>query len=139
VSSAIQPIALVPWNALNLQEAVANGSSAYPILWLYLADARIGGRDIKTNLQNNAAGLNPAEWPFPIIELFLDRRAPVDMLAAALKPDEQCEAQYYLGEWQLLRDQRAASIEALRKSVETCPKGFIEFAGAVAELKRLGH
>jgi tetratricopeptide (TPR) repeat protein len=125
---------------LNLQEAVANGSSAYPILWLYLADARIGGQDIKRNLQNNSAGLKPAEWPFPVIELFLDRRTPADMLAAAaMKPDEQCEAQYYLGEWYLLRNERAASIEALRKSVETCPKGFIEFAGAVVELKRLGN
>jgi hypothetical protein len=76
---------------------------------------------------------------FPVIELFLDLRTPADTLAAAIKPDEQCEAQYYLGEWHLLRDDRAASIEALRKSVETCPKGFIEFDGAVAELKRLGH
>jgi hypothetical protein len=89
-------------------------------------------------LQNNAAGLKPAVWPYPVIELFLDRRTPADMLAAATKPEE-CEAQYYLGEWHLLRDERAASIEALRKSVETCPKQFIEFAGAVAELKRLGH
>ena len=91
------------------------------------------------NLQNNAADLKPAEWPFPVIELFLDRRSPADMVAATTKPNEQCEAQYYLGEWHLLRDERAASIEALRKAVETCPKGFNEFAGAVAELKRLGH
>jgi tetratricopeptide (TPR) repeat protein len=125
--------------ALNLQEAVANGSSAYPILWLYLADARVGGRDIKRNLQNNAAGLKPAEWPFPVIDFFLDRRTPADLLAAASKPDGQCEAQYYLGEWHLLRDERGASIEALRKAVDICPKNFSEFAGAVAELKRLGN
>jgi lipoprotein NlpI len=125
--------------ALNLQEAVAKGGDAYPILWLYLADARIGGQDAKKNLQNNAAGLKPVEWPFPVIELFLDRRTSADMVAVAIKPAEQSEAQYYLGQWHLLRDHRAASIEALRKAVETCPKNFIEFAGAVAELKRLEH
>jgi tetratricopeptide (TPR) repeat protein len=124
--------------ALNFRDG-SDGTSAYPILWLYLARARIGGQDVKRNLQNNAAGLKPAEWPFPVIELFLDRRTPSDMLAAANTPDEQCEAQYYLGEWHFLRDERAASIEALRKAVETCPKDFNEFAGAVAELKRLGH
>jgi hypothetical protein len=86
-----------------------------------------------------SAGLKPVECPFPVIELFLDRRTSADMVAAAIKPTEQSEAQYYLGQWHLLRDDRAASIEALRKAVETCPKNFIEFAGAVAELKRLEH
>jgi lipoprotein NlpI len=123
---------------LNLQDA-ADGTSAYQILWLYLARARIGGQDIKRNLQENAAGLNPAEWPFPVIELFLGRRTPADMVAAAIKPDELCEAQFYLGQWYLLRDERVASIEALRKAVETCPRDFNEYAGAVAELKRLEH
>jgi hypothetical protein len=61
------------------------------------------------------------------------------MVAAAIKPDELCEAQFYLGQWHLLRHERADSIEALRKAVEMCPKDFNEFAGAVAELKRLGH
>jgi tetratricopeptide (TPR) repeat protein len=125
--------------ALSLQEAVSNGGDAYSILWLYLANARSGGTDAKKHLANNAAGLTPAQWPFPVVELFLDRRTPADVLAATSKPAEQCEAQYYLGEWHLLQNERQTSIEALRKSMEMCPKGFIEFAGAVAELKRLGQ
>ena len=32
-----------------------------------------------------------------------------------------------------------AAIEALRHAVESCPKSFIEYGGAVAELKRLGQ
>jgi len=59
------------------------------------------------------------------------------MVAAVDKPEERCEAQYYLGQWQLLRDDRANSIEALRNEVKSCPKEFIEYAGALAELKRL--
>jgi lipoprotein NlpI len=123
--------------ALNLREAVANASFAYPIIWLYLADARVGGQDVKMNLQNNTAGLKPTEWPFPVIELFLGRRTPAEMVAAAIESTEICEAQFCLGEWHLLRAERGASIAALREAVGTCPKNFIEYAGAIAELKRL--
>jgi len=123
--------------ALNFRDA--GDGTAYRILWLHLASARIGGQDIKRNLQEKSAALNPAEWPFPVIELFLGRRTPLEMVAAAIKPDELCEAQFYLGQWHLLRDERVASIEALRKAVEICPRDFNEYAGAVAELKRLGQ
>jgi hypothetical protein len=60
-------------------------------------------------------------------------------MAAATKPDELCEAQFYVGQWHLLRNERAASIDALRKAVKICPKDFNEYTGAVAELKRLGR
>ena len=61
------------------------------------------------------------------------------MVVAAIKSNERCEAQFYLGQWHILRDERADAIEALRKAVETCPKEFIEYTDAVIELKRLGH
>ena len=117
----------------------AGNATPYRILWLHLASARVGGQDAKSNLQDQSAGLNPAEWPVPVIELFLGRRTPPQMMAAATKPDELCEAQFYLGQWRLLRNERAASIDALRKAVKICPKDFNEYAGAVAELKRLGR
>ena len=75
----------------------------------------------------------------PVIKLFLEQSTPETMLDAVDSPDERCEAQYYLGQWLLLRDARANSIEALRNAVESCPKGFIEYAGALAELKRLAQ
>jgi tetratricopeptide (TPR) repeat protein len=123
--------------ALNFRNA--GDGTAYRILWQHLASARIGGRDIKMNLQEKSAGLNPAEWPFPVIELFLGRRAPMELMAAATNPDQLCEAQFYLGEWHLLRHERAPSIESLRKALKICPSDFNEYAGAVAELKRLGQ
>ena len=124
--------------ALDLQEAV-DGTDAYPILWLYLARARTGRQDAKRDLEQRAAGLKPAQWPFPVIKLFLEQGTPEAMVAAADKPEERCEAQFYLGQWHLLRDARANSIEALRNAVKSCPKDFIEYAGALAELKRLAQ
>jgi tetratricopeptide (TPR) repeat protein len=122
--------------ALDLQEAV-DGTNAYPILWLYLARARTGRQDAKKDLEQMAAGLKPEQWPSPVIKLFLEQGTPEAMMAAADKPEEQCEAQYYLGQWLLLRGDRANSIEALRNAVKSCPKDFVEYAGALAELKRL--
>ena len=60
-------------------------------------------------------------------------------MAAADKPEERCEAQFYLGQWHLLRDDRANSIKALRNAVKSCPKNFVEYTGALAELKRLAQ
>ena len=65
--------------------------------------------------------------------------APEATLAAARNTDERCEAQYYIGEWQLLRDARVEAVTALRFAAETCKKNFIEYYGAIAELKRLGE
>jgi hypothetical protein len=59
------------------------------------------------------------------------------MVAAAKTSEDRCGAQFYLGEWYLLRDNRRASIAAYRKALDSCPKGFNEYYGAVAELKRL--
>ena len=121
--------------ALNLREA-ADGN-AYPMLWLYLADTRSGGKNAKRDLQQGAKSLRPEEWPSPVIEFFLGRRTPTAMLAAAQAPNEQCEAQFYLGEWHLLRNKRADATAALRKAIETCPADFNEYIAATVELKRL--
>jgi rhomboid protease GluP len=64
---------------------------------------------------------------------------PSDTVASAGTSNERCEAQFYLGQWHILRREPTDAVKLLRNAVETCPKTFIEYAGAVAELKRLGH
>jgi len=43
--------------------------------------------------------------------------------------------QFYFGEWNVLRGDKACPAEGRRN----LPEGFIEHAGAVAELKRLNR
>jgi rhomboid protease GluP len=74
-----------------------------------------------------------------VVELFLGQRTPEATLTAPAKPDERCEAQFYIGEWQLLRADRPAAIESLQTAASTCPKDFVESTDAQAELKRLGQ
>jgi tetratricopeptide (TPR) repeat protein len=114
----------------------------YPMLWLYLARARSGAEDAKAELAANEKNLKKRDWPYPVVELFLDRRKPKAALAAATKGDDRCEAQFYVGEWRLLRGDRRAGMMNLKAAVDTCPKSFgeksrPELESARAELKRL--
>lgn len=58
-------------------------------------------------------------------------------LAAADKEVEHCQAQFYIGERDLLRDDPTGATAALRAAADTYPKTRIEYDGATAELKRL--
>jgi lipoprotein NlpI len=110
---------------------------AYTVLWLYLARSRSGNKDASRELETNAAKLRRPVWPFPVVELFLGQRSPEATLAWPEKPDDRCEAQFYIGEWYLLRADRSAAMGPLQAAADTCPKDFIESQGAQAELKRL--
>jgi lipoprotein NlpI len=71
-------------------------------LWLYLARARSGKQTAREELEANAAKLKQPDWPYPVVEFFLGRRELGATLAAAGKPNERCQAQFYIGEWHLL-------------------------------------
>jgi len=112
---------------------------AYAAIWLYLARARAGDPGAAAELETNAARLKPADWPYPVAELYLGRRTTADTLAATGKAGDRCEAQFYVGEWHLLKGDRAAAGAALKLAADTCPGTFIESLGARAELRRLGQ
>jgi rhomboid protease GluP len=59
------------------------------------------------------------------------------VLAAATTPEEAAEAQFYLGEWHLMRNDRANAEDALRRAVQSLPPFFSEYMGAVVALERL--
>jgi lipoprotein NlpI len=102
----------------------------YVVLRLYLARARSGLQTGATELQSNASALKQSDWPFPVVELFLGRRTATATLAAATKPDERCEAQYYIGEWYLLHDDKTCAPPALEAAADTCPKNFDEYTSS---------
>src|SRR5262249_47544018 len=108
----------------------------YSALWLYLAHARSDAAVARRELEINATKFQRM-WPYPVAELLLGWRTPAVTLAAAGNNDGRCEAQFYIGEWHLLRGSRAQAAAALQIAADTCPKGFVEFAGAQAELQRL--
>jgi lipoprotein NlpI len=106
------------------------------MIWRYLARERAGENGAE-ELKANATRLKSKEWPHPVIELYLGQRSPAEMLSVAKLEDQRCEAQFYSGEWYLLRGSRAAAATVLQAAADSCPEEFVEYAGALAELKRL--
>jgi lipoprotein NlpI len=130
-----------PLAATDLQRSIELKElkgSVYPILWRYLALGRTGNSSGE-ELVANAARFKTKEWPYPVIEFYLGKRSAAEMSAAAAKPEERCEAQFYLGEWYLLHNDRSKAASALGNAATSCPKAFYEYGGAVAELKRLNQ
>ena len=117
----------------------AQPDDIYAMLWAYLAAARTDAAAAKAKpyLDLTLRRSSPA-WPGPVAALLLGTRTLDATLAAAENPSQRCEAQFYGGEGKLLQGDRADATAALKAAVETCPKSFIEYKGAQAELKRLG-
>jgi hypothetical protein len=90
-------------------------------------------------LSDNAARLTTADWPHAVIDFYLGRRSLDEMLAAASNANEQCESAFFAGEWQLLHGNKAEARALLQVAVDTCPKTFVEYPGAISELRRLGQ
>jgi tetratricopeptide (TPR) repeat protein len=109
----------------------------YPGLFRFLAQSRTG--QTPSDIEPLAQHTKNRDWPYAVLELYLGRSDPAAALAAAQKNEERCEAQFYVGEWQLVQGDRAAARQRLEEAVAICPKSFIEYTGAQAELRRLGR
>jgi lipoprotein NlpI len=116
--------------------AIEARDEIYPMLFRYLARAR-GGANATAELEANASRLKSKAWPYAAIELYLGRRSTEATLDAAGKTAERCEAEFYIGEWHLIRGEREQARPRLQKAIDSCPKGFVEYIAGVAELKRL--
>jgi lipoprotein NlpI len=108
---------------------------SYSMIWRYLARER-AGENGAGELEANAARLKSKDWPYAVVELYLGRRSPADVLPAASKPDERCEAQFYIGEWHPLRRNNTAALAALQ--IATLPaRKILMSIRAPGQLKRL--
>jgi tetratricopeptide (TPR) repeat protein len=139
----VRSLGLARFNKGTFKEAAADllrslelSDDSYAMLFRYLARQRAGDNAV-AELEANAGRLKDKKWPYAVIELYLGKRSPEATLDAAGKPDEKCEAQFYIGQWQIAKGDPAAAAAPLKVAVDTCPKTFIEYVGAVVELKRL--
>jgi lipoprotein NlpI len=116
---------------------------AYAAIWLYLARARGGAKDAASQLASNARRLKANGWPTPLVALFTGKSGPkaVQDQAGNVDPEVQknqmCEANFYLGQWHLLKHQKEEARALFRQAQDDCPTSFVEYDGAVAEFKRM--
>ena len=111
---------------------------AYSALWLYLAERR---SDAPSSLLQASKHIDMKNWPAPIVRLFLGQLSPAQALAAAEDPnpkkkqDQVCEANFYVGEFELLRDARDEASRSFRLAANGCPPGSDARRAAIFELK----
>ena len=117
-------------SAADLLNASKLTDDPYTMLWRFLARAR-AGQDATSELSDNAARLKNKNWPYAVIEFYLGKRSLEAMREAATNPNEKCEADFYAGEWHLMRGNKADARPGLQAAADTCPKSFYEYFGAV--------
>jgi tetratricopeptide (TPR) repeat protein len=123
--------------AADLARVVAaEPDDVYAMLWRRLAAARAGLAGSDGGLERAATAAR-TDWPAPVIALFLGGPSAEATIAAARTPAQECEAQFYVGEWKLLRKDKVGAAAAWHAAVDRCPRSFIEYKGARAELQRL--
>jgi lipoprotein NlpI len=111
-------------------------------IWLYIDDAR-NGLDARSELQKNAARISRKDWPGIIIDFYLGKAAPEQILSAAKsrnnkKEKEQlCEAYFYLAERALIAGNRDDALVLLHKSLQVADTDSEKAFPASAELRYL--
>jgi rhomboid protease GluP len=97
------------------------------------------GQDGATELSASATQLMSEDWPHAVIAFYLGQRSLDEMRTGARDANEKCESAFYAGEWELLRGNRGEAKASLQVAADTCPMTFVEYEGAISELKRLGE
>jgi tetratricopeptide (TPR) repeat protein len=116
-----------------------NPSNAYAVLWLHLARAK-AGTDDAAEFSRNLAKVDRGTWPGPILSLYRGEVTPEQTRAAITADDperrrnQECDADFFIGEYDLLRNDAAAAQPLLRRAAESCPAFLLVNFAARAEL-----
>jgi tetratricopeptide (TPR) repeat protein len=148
LASAYFDRALTQLYAGSLPEALADLDRSseldprdpYSAIWLDIMDKRAS---LPSRLIERVTQIDLSKWPAPVIRLYLGQSAPADVLAAAgdadanTKKDQICEANFYIGELSLQQGKKGDAARLFRLAAADCPKNFVEWWAAGAELKAL--
>jgi len=122
--------------AEDLRRANSSGDDAEAMLWRFLALGHLG-QDGATELGANAPWLRTRDWPYAVIVFYLDRSTLEAMRSAVTNKAQLCEAEFYGGEWHLVRGNWRDARAGLQAAAGICAKASKEYVAAVVELKRL--
>jgi lipoprotein NlpI len=114
----------------------------YPMLWLYLARARMG-ENPKAQLAGYLANSKKGHWIYQAALLYLGKATPQHVLAAARKGnphkrrEREAEAYFYIGQYLLVSGDEKAAAGYFQNVIDTGITRFYEYTGAQVELRRL--
>lgn len=124
--------------------ADAAPDNAYMLLWLNLMRAHAGKADDR-DFARRSEKLDPKNWPYSVVayeqgkigeeQVWASASAGADAQTTA---NQKCEADFYMGEYKLAHDKDGATA-LLKEAADKCFKGYVEYEGAVFELRALGE
>jgi lipoprotein NlpI len=123
------------------QATELNPKYAYGAIWLEIVNKR---SNVASRLSQAVAQIDMTKWPAPVIRLFLGQLTQEALLAAtdtpnpATKTGHICEANFYGGELALSKGSKDDASRLFQQAATGCPKDYVEWASANAELKALG-
>jgi len=123
------------------QASELDPKDAYHALWVDIVGQR---NNVPSRLSQAIAKIDMTAWPAPVIRLFLGQMTTAVVLAAADDPiatkkkGQVCEANFYSGEFALRTGATDEATRLFRLAAGDCPRSFIEWDAANAELKALG-
>jgi lipoprotein NlpI len=127
----------------DLQHSINLGESQLRVaILLHLARKHLGEDDTQSLMQR-AAKVRDGQWPAPALKFYLGQVTADQLLVTAASRDpekdqrQHCEANFYIAEDALLRQDRARAIAGFQTTASVCPQWILTYAAAVAELKRL--
>jgi lipoprotein NlpI len=124
------------------QAAKLQRRNSYFVVWMALLQARAGAVDAQ-QIDEALSNVSETDWPGPVIGLFVGRRNPAEVTAAAQRGDadglkgRQCESDFYTGEWQLVQKDEVAAKDLFNKAASSCPREYVEYYASKFELERL--
>jgi lipoprotein NlpI len=113
----------------------------YTALWVEIVGQR---NNLPSRLSQTRSQVDMTEWPAPVIGLFLGQTTTDAVLAAAddrnvyRKKGQVCAANFYSGELSLMKGAKDEATRLFRLAANGCPRSFMEWTAAKAELKALG-
>lgn len=125
---------------LRLALRLAPGN-AYAVLWNDIAQRRAKRPGA---FALTARRLDMKAWPAPVIKLWRGELGADAVIAAADDPNaatkqaQVCEANFYSGEFALLKGTKDEATKLFEAAAKDCPQPMLERVAASAELKALG-
>jgi tetratricopeptide (TPR) repeat protein len=113
----------------------------YLALLLHVAEAR-AGTQAYTALVEMTRSLNLETWPGPIVSMFLGQlpeHVVLTTVTGSDQPEKQCQAYFFIGQQQLLRQKKNEAADTFRAALATNASTLFEYEAARAELSRLGN
>jgi tetratricopeptide (TPR) repeat protein len=110
---------------------------AYLPIWIYMLEARDDNAKATSGFERRVKEIEARVWPYPVASFYLGQVSVEDLDVAAADNDQKCEANFYVGEWHLLKGDVASARKRFEQAFGGCSPNLIERDMAEIEAKRL--